>query len=60
MADYDCRCCDAKKAIWFAVNNIPTHGHICEACYVSLRPVQLKQFYTRQGRLFASYYGNST
>lgn len=51
MADYPCRGCGAAKSVWFAVNNIPTHAHVCEACYVMLKPVQVKQFYTRQGSL---------
>lgn len=51
MPEYPCLNCGGKKADWFAVNNIPEQAHICEACYVNLRPVQLKQFYTRQGRL---------
>lgn len=46
MAEYACQACGAP-AVWFAVNNIPTHAHICEACFVMLKPVQLKQFYTK-------------
>lgn len=46
--EYPCLDCGGYVATYFAVNNIPTHGHVCTRCFNKLKPEQVKQFYTRR------------
>ena len=33
---YPCRQCDLATSRYFARDNVPTHGHVCEGCYGAL------------------------
>jgi len=35
--EYVCRQCDLATARWFATDNIPEHGHVCNYCYDMMR-----------------------
>jgi C4-type Zn-finger protein len=49
--NYPCRCCSQKVSTYFAMDNIPFFGHLCDRCYYDQVSIEVRTHYKHRDTL---------